>query len=285
MKRTKVCIVTFICLFGVVLMTLFAFAIVKTVLHATHIATTQTLSRITYTTSEKPSIPFASHTLSTTDCRATVLVYHHIKEHAQHESAAFHAMTVSPRTLDTQLTYLTQNKYVVISYGDLVRCVQKGIPIPTKSVVLTFDDRWHNQYSNAYPLLLKHNMTATFFIVATADAQGLMSWNELREMKSHGMTIASHTFSHPHLPRCTERSLANELVVSRENIKKNLGEAPDYIAYPFGDYDARVINATKRAGYVSARAVDAGLVHKNLYAMKAVGAVEEMPAFIKALTQ
>jgi peptidoglycan/xylan/chitin deacetylase (PgdA/CDA1 family) len=79
-----------------------------------------------------------------------------------------------------------------------------------------------------------------------------MDWTTLRAIRSRGFGIGSHTISHPHLTRLSDAKLETELVGSRNRIEEVLQEPCGYIAYPYGENDARVRRAAEAAGYTAA---------------------------------
>lgn len=82
-----------------------------------------------------------------------------------------------PRWLDEQLAYLTRH-YEVISLARLVACLERGERVPSRSVVLTFDDGFRDNYENALPLLQKHGVPATIFLVTGALSHGDLPWSQ-----------------------------------------------------------------------------------------------------------
>jgi peptidoglycan/xylan/chitin deacetylase (PgdA/CDA1 family) len=98
-----------------------------------------------------------------------------------------------------------------------------------------------------------------------------MTWDELGEVAERGVTIASHTVSHPHLPRLSTPELAKELGASRDSIESHLGRPCSYVAYPFGDHDARVRTAARAAGYRAAFALPGRDQPIDIFALPRVG--------------
>src|SRR5437763_351899 len=81
-----------------------------------------------------------------------IVVYHHI---ANHRGLWF----VGPKRLDAELEYLRDNGYHTISMATYMDAREKGIALPDKPIVLTFDDGYRDAYLNAFPLLKKYGMT------------------------------------------------------------------------------------------------------------------------------
>ena len=213
-------------------------------------------------------------------CEAKVLVYHHISDMKSGP------MFVSPKAVEKQFTYLREQGYHVIALRELVDCMEKGSILPSKAVVLTFDDRWVSQYKYAFPLLKKNGYTATFFVPTAMDIQLCSTWDQLREMSKSGMAIESHTRTHPYLTRTwADAALALELEGSFATIKKEIGIEPQFLAYPYGMSDTRVEAASKKAGYRAARSVYPGYKHmkSDMFNIKAYGVPEYHQAFVKMM--
>ena len=76
-----------------------------------------------------------------------------------------------------------------------------------------------------------------------------MSWSQIRELDSVGVEIGSHTLTHPHLTRLGEKELKEELTTSRKILEDRLGKSVTSFAYPYGEYDKRVVEAVINSGY------------------------------------
>ena len=107
---------------------------------------------------------------------------------------------------------------------------------PNGRVAITFDDGHWTHAAHALPLLLDRNMTATFFIITSrVGSPGYCSWDELRGMRDAGMSLQSHTHSHPFLSQLDSNEVRLELVRSREELDDHLGQRTTTLALPGGD--------------------------------------------------
>lgn len=218
--------------------------------------------------------------------RVPILVYHSIAPHHPGQAPDQRLLDVDPATFEAQMRYLADGKYHVISLGDLVSALGGKVALPARSVVITFDDGWGGQYTHAFPILRQFGFTATFFIFpASIGRDDLhMTWDQVREIKAAGMTIGSHSKTHPLLTKPTV-SLPDELEGSRREIEQHIGVSPDLFAYPFGAWDARVADAVRQAGYRAARAYPGGYWNRpsDLFALRSTLAREDMQAFMRAV--
>ena len=89
------------------------------------------------------------------------------------------------------------------------------------------------------------------------EAFEVMGWDELRALADDGVTIGSHTCSHPRLTTLADSELDRELRESKERLEDGLGRPCGLLAYPYGDRDERVQAAASRAGYEAAFALRA----------------------------
>jgi len=104
-------------------------------------------------------------------------------------------------------------------------------------VAFTFDDGHHTHYEEAFPALLARGLTATFFVTSSwVGTPGYVTWDQLREMADAGMSIQSHTETHPFLSELSAAEAEQELMVSKAAIEESLGHACTTIALPGGDH-------------------------------------------------
>lgn len=192
-----------------------------------------------------------------------IIVYHSVRPNFVGQTAEVKRYTVEPEVLDSELAYLRDNNYHVVSLEALSRYFDNGIPLPSKPIVLTFDDGWKNQYVYAFPILKKYGFTATFFVFTSAIGhKNFMTWDQIREMDSAGMTIGGHSRTHPYLTKITDPvALTKEISGGKQVIEEHLGHPISTFAYPFGLYDATTTRAVLDAGYRIARTSKPGLWH------------------------
>ena len=219
--------------------------------------------------------------------RVPILVYHSVMPHHPGQTAEQRVLNVDDSVFVTQMRYLVDGGYHVISFAALVDALEGRDTIPNRAVVITFDDGWENQYRHAFPILRRFGLTATFFVFTTPIGKDtkLMTREQLRELQEAGMTIGSHTRTHPVLPDY-HAALHNEVVMSRADIEEHLGRAPEFFAYPFGAWDAESAAWARTAGYRAARTYRGGAWNRpsDLYHLRAVPVTKNMQAFERAVS-
>ncbi len=132
------------------------------------------------------------------------------------------------------------------------------IPPDARLVCLFFDDAFLNQYDVALPVLLEHGFKATFGAITGHIGTGYGLWEymdekKLKELSKHGMDIACHTRTHAHLTEnLTDEQLREEIINSKKHLEK-MGFEVSTMVYPYYEWDDRVVEYVREAGYTCAR--------------------------------
>jgi peptidoglycan/xylan/chitin deacetylase (PgdA/CDA1 family) len=207
-------------------------------------------------TAAAPRVPTAA---TSTAIRVPILVYHIVRPAYPSDSAEVQKFRVTPEVFDAELAWLAAHDYHVVSLSALAARIASGTPIAPRSVVLNFDDAWEDQYVYAFPILEKYHDTATFFVPSNFPGnKSFLSWSQLREMVAAGMTIGSHSASHPFLTKITSTTtLDAEIAGSKAVLERELGVPVFAFDYPFGLYDDAIVALVRHAGYTLARTDDA----------------------------
>lgn len=200
--------------------------------------------------------------------KVLVLNYHKIDH-------TFISLSVRPEDFDNQMKYLHDNGYHTISPDELYEALAGNGQLPENPVLITFDDGYEDNYTNAYPILRKYDFKATIFVVTgflDRHKKGYLSWDQAREMNKNGINIESHTVNHKSMTDLTDDELRSELVDSKKKAETELGHAVNYVAYPTGTYNLHIAQMVKEAGYKAAFTIKYGNVDKasNIFALERV---------------
>ena len=201
------------------------------------------------------------------DVKVLVLNYHMV-------NSMFISLAVEPSDFDWQMKYLVDHGYHSITPDELYDFLAGRGTLPDRPVLITFDDGYEDNYTNAYPILKKYNLKATIFIVTgfVSKRKGYLTWDQLREMEKNGITAQSHTVTHAPLPELPDDRIREELVESKRKAEAELGHPVEYIAYPTGVHDLHIVGIAKEAGYKGGFTVKYGNVDRasNIYALERV---------------
>jgi peptidoglycan/xylan/chitin deacetylase (PgdA/CDA1 family) len=130
-----------------------------------------------------------------------------------------------------------------------------GRPLPQKPILITFDDGYRDNLTNAAPVLARLGMPATAYVISGRISNGdpsFLTWRQLAMLERRGVEIGSHTVSHRELTSLSDNEALAELVRSRRALERRLGHRVPWLAYPIGAYDSRIERLARRAGYVLA---------------------------------
>lgn len=171
--------------------------------------------------------------------RIPILMYHSISD-GTGEQHPYYETSTSPTVFEHHMRFLLQHGYSTIGLGEAVNSLQVQKPGP-KSVVITFDDGYRDFYTAAYPVLCEYGMTATVFVVSGLagdprtrfKGKDCLIWSEVKELRSNGIDIGSHTVTHPELELMDLASIDNEVGRSKQTLEDKLGVPIKSFAYPY----------------------------------------------------
>jgi peptidoglycan/xylan/chitin deacetylase (PgdA/CDA1 family) len=125
-------------------------------------------------------------------------------------------------------------------------------------VVITFDDGYADNYTTVFPLLKKHGMKATIFLITDMiGTEGHLTEAQIKEMQESGLVhFGSHTASHTKMDLLTEYEIREELLTSKEIIEDITGEKVTALAYPNGIYTEKAEQLAMALGYRYAYTTD-----------------------------
>jgi peptidoglycan/xylan/chitin deacetylase (PgdA/CDA1 family) len=193
-----------------------------------------------------------------------ILMYHYISSPPKTSDRVRLDLSVTPMNFESELNYLASYSYTAVSLYDIYTALATGAPLPSKPVVITFDDGYRDAYVNAYPLLKKYHMTGTFFIVSDFINSGnsaYLTWDMVKEMSDGGMSIESHSRWHPDMRNRQNDFLVYQIMGPIEAITAYTGKRPHFFCYPSGRYDAAVIRVLKSADTWAAVTTQQGISH------------------------
>jgi len=218
-----------------------------------------------------------------------VLMYHHVSPSAG-------MITTSPENFTRQIAGLARAGYHSLTAGQFAGFL-RGEPVPKKSILLTFDDGYLDNYVYAHPVLERYGMHALLFLITGLIGEGpvrlcqgqdkalpatpahkqakalmfspekdqvMLRWSEVALMRERG-TFEFHSHTHTHErwdllhPQAETKNLKMEqdLAQSREQLAKHLGEVSDHLCWPQGYFDKDYVRLAHAAGFKHLYTTDA----------------------------
>lgn len=188
--------------------------------------------------------------------KVPILVYHNIEEKPLKVSNSELPYYVTPKILDQQFKYLSDNNYTTLTFKDIKLIEENKLQLPKNPIIITFDDGRESQYLNAFPLLQKYNFKAIFYVFTNAiDRENYLTWKQLKELRDGGMEIGDHTRYHWYLTKQTPEILQKEIIDTKKLLEDKLNIEVLSLAYPFGLYNDEVINYVTQGKFNYARSL------------------------------
>lgn len=189
------------------------------------------------------------------DVKIPVLLYHNFLvtiPDSDHDNFNY---INTPKSFEENIKTLLENGYTIISMSELNKANNGEIELPSKPILITFDDGYYSNYEYIYPILKKYNAKASIFVVTDRigkEINGIkyLGWNECLEMQNSGLVeIFSHSKRHVFYDKLPAREIRDDVVKSYKTIEQNLDKR-DFkaFAYPYGAYTKETVLALKNNG-------------------------------------
>jgi peptidoglycan/xylan/chitin deacetylase (PgdA/CDA1 family) len=182
-------------------------------------------------------------------------MYHRIDVVKPSLPAITRRLTVDPHAFEAEMLWLKKDGYHAVTELQAFDALEHGARLPAKPVMITFDDGYRDVLGNASAILRRLRMPATAFVI-TARISGpdpsFLTWGELHALERRGIAIGSHTVHHVDLTSLDDAQALTELRDSRAVLQRRLGHPVQWLAYPAGAVDARIVMLARLAGYVLA---------------------------------
>lgn len=208
-----------------------------------------------------------------------VLMYHHV-------SPVEGMITVSTSNFEHQLKWLRNHGYRSLNCDEFAGHLE-GRPVPARSVLITFDDGYLDNWVYAYPLMKRYGFHGVIFLVTSwvgdgpvrpclgqnelpetpshrdceeLIAQGradevMLRWSEIEAMRADGVfEFHSHTHTHTRWDLGADKAnknvhMAQELALSRATLQERLGGVSRHFCWPQGYFDPDYVRIAQEAGF------------------------------------
>lgn len=206
--------------------------------------------------------------------RLRILVYHRVCNLPKESGNEY--FNVEPEAFSAQLNLLKAEGYVVLTIDEVLQHLSQQKPFPMRSVCITFDDGYRNNYLNAFPLLKSYKFKATFFLATAyigsnsrfpwlstdeqlSCAESIdnnisipMTWSESNEMALAGMEFGNHSANHLDFSTITLGEIENEIHNATLTLSNQFQEVSKVFVCPFGltsNKSKQIIPIIKSHGY------------------------------------
>lgn len=230
---------------------------------------------------------------------ARILMYHSITDFPPERGIPYD--NVPPWLFEHQMSILVKENYNMITMDSLVEIIKNGNEIPTRTIVLTFDDGFKNNFIYAFPILKRRGLKATFFFIADSigkkepfkhllwddasikycsehpESRLPMDLDEIKELKSYGMEIGSHGLTHRSVGNLDPEQAKSEIFGSKKILEDAINDSVRFFSYPFGskaynDFNIFTLKVLEDAGYEAACTAEIGAIfgRDNVYELRRI---------------
>jgi peptidoglycan/xylan/chitin deacetylase (PgdA/CDA1 family) len=206
-----------------------------------------TLTSTATTATARPRRPAQPRIVTPHNRPVPILNYHVIG--TPPADAPFPELYVQRAAFVAQLRWLRRHGYHAVSLRRAYDYWRRGFALPPRPVVLSFDDGYREDFTNARPLLSAFHWPGVLNLAVQNVLDRKLTVPQLRALVRTGWEIDAHSLTHPDLTTLDARELRRQVAGSRLWIRRRLGIPVDFFCYPAGDYDAEVVAAVRAAGF------------------------------------
>ena len=215
-----------------------------------------------------------------------ILMYHRVND-----ELPAHELIVRTRDFEQQMRFIYENPqiYQIVSVKELEDNRPRifNARFPKTKLIITFDDGYRDNFTNAFPILRKYKFPASVFLPTgvigtekkfqryeTVEGRDMLRWEEIAKMSRHRITFGPHTVNHPHLPQLSLAEQKREIEESRDCINEHLSkeERLNTFCYPYGEYNEDTLKIVQDLDFQYAVTVKQGFntPYTPLYELKRI---------------
>src|SRR5262249_30981073 len=185
--------------------------------------------------------------------------------------AANPELFTKPIRFRAQMAYLAAHGYHAVTLQRVYDAWEHHALIPPKPVVLSFDDGYRGDYTDALPVLRQRGWVGNLNLELGALADGELTEQMIKSMIESGWELDSHTVHHLDVTLLEGAALREEIAGSRAIMRKRFGVPANFFCYPAGRFDRASVREVQRAGYLGATTTMPGLASRqSLYKLRRI---------------
>jgi peptidoglycan/xylan/chitin deacetylase (PgdA/CDA1 family) len=183
-----------------------------------------------------------------------VLCYHQIRDWTSSDSKNARDYIRPVEAFKADMKLLADSGYHTILPDQLYNYLAFGSALPSKPVMLTFDDTDDDQFTLAAPEMKKYGFKGVFFIMTVSlNRPKYMTREQVKQLSDEGHVVTSHTWDHHSVKGYkTDQDWQTQIEKPKKTIEEITGKEALDFAYPFGLWNPEAIPELKKRGVRSA---------------------------------
>jgi peptidoglycan/xylan/chitin deacetylase (PgdA/CDA1 family) len=209
--------------------------------------------------------PLSHMRLGQKRARLPILMYHSVSNDPEDRPVPYYRVTTTPYRFAEQMQWLSELGCIGVSLEEGLLRMTEGNLTGKRLVAITFDDGFRDFHTAAWPVLQRYGFTATVYLPTgfvrqrrtSFSGRECLTWDEVRELRTHGIRFGSHTVTHPKLHEMASMQIERELTLSKKSLEHELGEEVVSFAYPYAfpqedrRYKRTITGLLRQSGYRS----------------------------------
>ncbi|TCD25083.1 polysaccharide deacetylase family protein [Pedobacter psychrodurus] len=183
-----------------------------------------------------------------------ILCYHQVRNWKPTDGKVGKDYIVEIQNFKDQMKMLADSGYHTILPDQLYAYLNTGAALPSKPIMLTFDDTDLDQFTIVRPTLDKLGYKAVYFIMTVSIGKkgkfvDYMSKEQIKQLSDEGNVIGSHTYDHKNFKKYAGKDWEEQLDKPTKKLEEITGKKMTEFAYPFGLWNAEGIPELKKRGF------------------------------------
>lgn len=212
-------------------------------------------------TAENTSVPVDISKIKVADAKTIlarkqvpILCYHQVRNWKPTDGKVGKDYIVEIQNFKDQMKMLADSGYHTILPDQLYAYLNTGAALPSKPIMLTFDDTDLDQFTIVNPTLKKLGYKAVYFIMTVSIGKkgkfvDYMSSDQIKQLSDEGNVIGSHTYDHKNFKKYAGKDWEEQLDKPTKRLEEITGKKMTEFAYPFGLWNAEGIPELKKRGF------------------------------------
>ncbi len=182
-----------------------------------------------------------------------ILCYHQIRDWKPTDSKGAKDYIVQIAAFKEHIKMLADSGYHTILPDQLYNYLTTGAALPSKPIMLTFDDTDLDQFTIAAPELKKYGYKGVYFVMTVSIGRPhYMNKEQIKQLSDEGNVVASHTWDHHNFKKFQGKDWETQLDKPTKKLEEITGKKIEYFAYPFGLWNEQGLPELHKRGFKAA---------------------------------